>query len=243
MKLTSTLLLLASCLSGLSSAQLNPPAGTIITRCNRPGVIALTFDDGPGPNMNTLINTLNSAGAKATFFVTGTLYGCIHNRAAWVKQAYDSGHQIASHTWSHPNLSGYSSQQITTEMQRLEGALNRILGGVKPTYMRPPYLATGGNVQSTLGGLGYRIITCDVDTQDWNNLSAQQSFQRLQQSGAGGNGHIPLMHETVASTPSQLAPLVINWAKQNNLKMVTVADCLGDTKPYVPATVAATSNC
>jgi len=241
MKLSATLLVLASTLSFTSA--LTPAPGSILTKCNRPGVIAMTFDDGPGPNMSNLINTLNAAGAKATFFVTGTLYGCIHNRASWVKQAYDSGHQIASHTWSHPNLSGYSSQQITTEMQRLEGALNKILGGVKPTYMRPPYLATGGNVASTLSGLGYRIITCDVDSQDWNGLTPAASFQRISSAGAGGNGHIPLMHETVSTTPSQLAPLVINWAKQNNLKMVTIADCLGDSQPYVSATVAATSSC
>lgn len=211
---------------------LQPAAGSIISSCNRPGVIALTFDDGPGADMGSLIDTLDAAGAKATFFVTGTLYGCIYNRANFVKKAYDNGHQIASHTWSHPNMGSYSSQQIQTEMKRLEQALVNIIG-VRPTYMRCPYLATGGQVQSYMRGDNYRIIQTDVDTQDWNNISAQQSFQRLQQAGASGNGHIPLMHETVSSTPRQLAPLVINWAKQNNLRMVTVAECLGDSQPYM----------
>lgn len=233
MKLTTTFVALALGLFSSASAgvvprdadgnlvlprQLAPAAGSIISSCNRPGVIALTFDDGPGPDMSRLVDTLNAAGAKATFFVTGTLYGCIYDRASYVKKAFDAGHQIASHTWSHPNMGSYSTDQIRVEMKRLEQALVNIIG-VRPTYMRCPYLATGGNVQNYMRSDNYRIIQTDVDTQDWNNLSAQASFQRLQQAGASGNGHIPLMHETVSTTPSQLAPLVINWAKQNNLRM------------------------
>ncbi|KAF8453384.1 hypothetical protein BDZ91DRAFT_773538 [Kalaharituber pfeilii] len=176
------------------------------------GVIALTFDDGPGPDMLNL----------ATFFVTGTLYGCIYDRASF-------------HTWSHQNLANL-------EVTKLEGALANIVGK-KPTYMQPPYLATSSNMQSVLGNLGYRIINCDIDSKDWNGLLAQASFQRIASTGASGNGHIPLMHEAVASTPSQPAPMVINWAKQNNLRMVTVADYLGDTQLCVSGTGTPNRNC
>ncbi|KAI5779647.1 chitin deacetylase-like protein [Peziza echinospora] len=222
---------------------LNPAAGSIITQCNRPGVVALTFDDGPGPDMSKLVDTLDAAGAKATFFVTGTLYGCIYNRADFVKKADKSGHQIASHTWSHANLANLGASQVQDEVLKLERALVNILGGRKPTYMRPPNLATGGTMQSTLTQLGYRIINVDVDSQDWNNVGPQASFQRIQQAGASGNGHIILMHETVSTTPSQLAPMVIKWAQDNNLKMVTVADCLGDTVLYASATAQGGSTC
>ncbi|KAG9053520.1 hypothetical protein FS842_007964 [Serendipita sp. 407] len=221
-----------------------PSAGTVMTKCTQSGVLALAFDDGPYQYTSALVNTLNQAGAKATFFVTGTLYGCIHNQAAAVKAAYNAGHQIASHSWSHPsNFGSMSTQQLTTEMQKLEGALNKIIGK-KPTYMRPPYLATGGNVLNTMRTLGYRVITNDVDAGDWNGLSAQQSEQRFQQAGAGGNGHIPLMHETYSSTVYTLVPWLINWAKQNKLRLVTVAECLGDAGgAYANPTVAATSTC
>lgn len=111
--------------------------------------------------------------------------------------------------------------ELTQQMTKLEQALMNIIG-VKPTYMRPPYLATGGNVLPTMKNLGYRVITDDVDSEDWNNKTPQQSQQKFQQAGAGGNGHIPLMHETYAGTVNTLTPWLINWAKQNNLKMVTV---------------------
>lgn len=108
-------------------------------------------------------------------------------------------------------------------MTRLETALANIIG-VKPTYMRPPYLATGGNVLSVMKTLGYRVITDDVDAEDWNGKSPAQSQQKFQQAGASGNGHIPLMHETYQGTVETLTPWLINWAKTNNLKLVTVGE-------------------
>ncbi len=73
--------------------------GVVIQKCNTPGVLALAYDDGPYQYTSQLVDILDKAGAKATFFWTGTLYGCIYNQAAAVKKAFASGHQIASHTW------------------------------------------------------------------------------------------------------------------------------------------------
>jgi hypothetical protein len=141
-----------------------------------------------------------------------------------LKSAFDAGHQIASHTWSHPqNFGSMSTSDLTSQMTRLETALANIIG-VKPTYMRPPYLATGGNVLSVMKTMGYRVITDDVDTEDWNGKTPSQSQQKFQQAGAGGNGHIPLMHETYQGTVETLTPWLINWAKTNNLKLVTVGE-------------------
>lgn len=86
--------------SPLLQSRAGPAAGTIITKCNSPNQIALTFDDGPYNYESTLVSKLNAAGAKATFFVTGTLYNCIYSQRTQLKATYDAGHQIASHTWS-----------------------------------------------------------------------------------------------------------------------------------------------
>ena len=213
-----------------------PSPGVVITKCASPGMLALAYDDGPGQYTSQLVDILNQGGAKATFFWTGTLYGCIYNQAAAVKKAFQSGHQVASHTWSHPqNFGSLSAQGIQQEMQRLEQATVNLLG-VKPAYMRPPYLATGGNVLPTLRNMNYKVITNDVDSGDWNGQSVQSSQQRFQQAGAGGNGHIPLMHEVYATTVQQLTPWLINWAKSNNLRLVTVAECLGDANGAYSAT-------
>lgn len=114
-----------------------------------------------------------------------------------------------------------SSSQLTTEMTKVEQAFVNIFGK-KPAYMRPPYLETGGSVTSVMKTLGYKIITDDVDTQDWNGASVSSSEAKFTGAGASGNGHIPLMHETYQSTATTLTTWLIDWAKQNNLKIVTV---------------------
>ncbi|KAL2133980.1 hypothetical protein VTI74DRAFT_1283 [Chaetomium olivicolor] len=204
-----------------------PSPGVVIQKCSNPGMLALAYDDGPYQYTSQLVDILNNAGAKATFFMTGTLYGCIYNQAAAVKKAYNSGHQIASHSWTHGHMGSMSADQIRTEMTKLEQGLVNIIGK-KPAYMRPPYLETGGQFLPVMKSMGYKVITNDVDSGDWNNKTPQQSEQVFQQAGAGGNGHIPLMHETYQTTVQTLTPWLINWAKQNNLKLVTVAECLGD---------------
>ena len=127
-------------------------------------------------------------------------------------------------------MGNWGSDQIAQEMNQLDQAFANLIG-VKPAHMRPPYLDTGGQVLPTLSSLGYTAVTNDVDSQDWNGFSADQSKQVFQQAGPGNNGHIPLMHETYASTVQDLTPWLIQWAGENGLELVTVADCLG-VEPY-----------
>ncbi|KAK1760264.1 deacetylase-like protein [Echria macrotheca] len=204
-----------------------PNPGIVITKCSAPGMLALAYDDGPYQYTSTLVDILDKAGAKGTFFWTGTLYGCIYNQRAAVEKTFASGHQIASHSWTHGHMGSMSASQIRTEMTKVEDALVNLVG-IKPAYMRPPYLETSGQFLPTMKSMNYKVITNDVDAGDWNNKSPQQSQQTFQQAGTGGNGHIPLMHETYSGTVNTLTPWLINWAKTNNLKLVTVAECLGD---------------
>ncbi|KAI0973750.1 carbohydrate esterase family 4 protein [Xylaria arbuscula] len=202
-------------------------AGTVITKCSKSGVLALAYDDGPYQYTSSLVDTLNAAGVKGTFFFTGTLYGCIYNQRAAVKKAFDAGHQVASHTWTHPHMGSMSAAAIQSEMEKVEQAMVNIFGR-KPAYVRPPYLETGGQFLSVMRSLNYTVINDDVDTGDWNNNSPAQSEALFQNAGAGGQGHIPLMHETYQTTVTTLTNWLINWAKTNNLKIVTVAECLDD---------------
>ena len=200
-----------------------PSPGVVITKCSTPGVLALAYDDGPYQYTSQLVDILDKGGAKATFFWTGTLYGCIYNQAAAVKKAFASGHQIASHTWTHSHMGSMSESQIRSEMTKVEDALVNLIGK-KPAYMRPPYLETGGQFLPTLKAMNYKVITDDVDAGDWNSKTPAQSEQSFQSAGTSGNGHIPLMHEVYTGTVNTLTPWLINWAKTNNLKLVTVGE-------------------
>ncbi|KAK0713281.1 hypothetical protein B0T26DRAFT_742055 [Lasiosphaeria miniovina] len=216
-----------------------PNAGVVITKCTSPGMLALAYDDGPYQYTSQLVDVLDKGGAKATFFWTGTLYGCIYKEAKAVQKAFASGHQVASHSWTHGHMGSMSADKIKQEMTKVETALVNLVG-VKPAYMRPPYLETSGQFLPTMKTLGYKVITDDIDSGDWDNKTPAQSQQKFTAAGASGNGHIPLMHEVYPGTVNTLTPWLINWAKQNNLKLVTVAECVGDpTGMYQPGNFTA----
>lgn len=72
---------------------------TVIASCTRPNTIALTFDDGPFDYTDSVLDKLDEAGMKATFFVNGQNFGSIYDYADSLQRADADGHQIASHTY------------------------------------------------------------------------------------------------------------------------------------------------
>lgn len=90
------------------------PYGADIYDCNVAGQAALTYDDGPYIYTAELLDLLKEYNAKATFFITGINLGkgSIDSEAtgypALIRRMAAEGHQIASHTWSHADLSTVS---------------------------------------------------------------------------------------------------------------------------------------
>ena len=115
--------------------------GAGIYQCANAGDIAITFDDGPSHYTSHLLDRLDAYNAKATFFITGNNLGkgMINDPSTgypdMIKRMHASGHQIASHTWSHQNSSQTSAEQWREQMVWNEIAINDILGFF-PTYMR-----------------------------------------------------------------------------------------------------------
>lgn len=147
------------------------PYGQDIYDCNDVGHVALTFDDGPYLYTNDLLDLLASYNVKATFFITGNNNGKGSIDTTWVsviQRMITDGHQVASHTWSHANLSSLAPAGQHTEMIKNEMALRNIIGKI-PTYMRPPYSECNGDCHTTMSDLGYHIIYFDLDTQDYIN--------------------------------------------------------------------------
>ncbi|KAJ6447314.1 polysaccharide deacetylase [Purpureocillium lavendulum] len=152
------------------------PYGVSIYDCQQDGDIAITYDDGPYLYTSDLLDIIKSYGGTVTFFITGNNLGKgeINDPSTpWpnlIKRMIAEGHQVASHTWTHQNLSSLTSDQVKQQMIFNEIALNDILGYF-PTYMRPPYSASNGNVDAILGELGYHIIYFNLDTEGYLNDS------------------------------------------------------------------------
>src|SRR3954466_1645019 len=90
---------LAAALAVVSiSAQDEGPG--FITTCTTPGLVALTFDDGPSPFTPKLLGYLAAAKVPATFFVLGLAINEPGGKET-LKATYDAGHQIALHSNTH----------------------------------------------------------------------------------------------------------------------------------------------
>ena len=95
--ITLALAAAAATASPLSSVQ-KRAAATVYDRCTQPGVVALTFDDGPYMFTSDVVDQFDAAGFHATFFVNGDNFATLAEYADGVRDAVASGHQIGSHT-------------------------------------------------------------------------------------------------------------------------------------------------
>lgn len=212
------------------------PYGELITTCNEPGTVALTFDDGPWQYTSDLLDILSGYGAEATFFVCGgnmggdgqiTDYGHPH----LLRRMVDEGHQVATHTWAHEDLTTVDEYGILDQLLLNEQAIVQALGRV-PTYFRPPYFSTNDDVLDTVGDLGYHVISAGVDTNDWKGDydAARQAFSQAVQGGSwdGSPGRIVLAHDIHERTVHELAAYMIEHARAAGFRLVTVGECMGD---------------
>ena len=87
-----------------------------------------------------------------------------------LQRIHAEGHQIASHTWTHADLSALSWDAMTAEITNNEQAFLNVLGFI-PTYFRAPYLSCNAPCMSFLASLGYKIIDTNLDTKDYENTS------------------------------------------------------------------------
>ncbi|EDR09239.1 carbohydrate esterase family 4 protein [Laccaria bicolor S238N-H82] len=137
--------LVALCLVALVSAspterRQGGPSARVVTSCTQHNTVALTFDDGPWIYLNDVSDTLTANNVIGTFFFNGNNYACIYDddSVQRVQYAVAHGHQVASHTWSHSDLTTLNWDQIHNEMWLVEQALWKIVGRY-PAFMRPPY--------------------------------------------------------------------------------------------------------
>ncbi|KIX95030.1 uncharacterized protein Z520_09340 [Fonsecaea multimorphosa CBS 102226] len=213
--------------------------GQFIANCYVPRTIALTYDDGPSQNTEELLDILNEAGAKATFFITGNSNGKgpIDTTQNWtdvVRRMVMDGHQVASHTWSHEDMNEMGSQARLLDMAKNERALVNILGKY-PAYMRPPYLHCNNETGclNDMRDLGYHVISYAFDSGDWmtpNNLTAMtdridQVFQRPDEQL---NRMLLIQHDTIRTSAIELTKYVLDVISRRGWKAVTVGECLND---------------
>lgn len=191
--------------------------------------IALTFDDGPSAKLTPkLLDLLAAHHIKATFFLIG------QNAAEYpdiVAREAKEGHEVANHSWSHPNFNKMSDEAVRSQVRRTDDAIRTAMGS-RPTLLRPPY----GNITARQKKwinqeFGYKIVLWDVDPLDWRRPGPSVVCNRIVKNTRAGS--IVLAHDIHPGTIEAM-PCVLKELEAKGFKFVTVSELITMQTPIPP---------
>jgi peptidoglycan-N-acetylglucosamine deacetylase len=200
----------------ISTAGMFPRAGWLGPNVTRlpapaPGVLALTFDDGPDPEVTPqVLELLARAGHRATFFCVGERVEAHPELAAAIVAA---GHGIENHTYSHPNgfaLSGPGG--MLREVEGAQAVLERIAGR-RPSWFRAPAGIQNPFLPFVLARAGLSLVSWTRRGFDTVTPDAARVAARLIGPGLHP-GDILLLHDRVAVTLDALPRLLDEMARR-----------------------------
>ncbi|TCD70644.1 chitin deacetylase [Steccherinum ochraceum] len=148
---------------------------TDITTCPDKLTWGLTHDDGPAPYTPNLLQYLAQVNLSTTFFNVGSRVISYPNT---IRDAYMAGNQVAVHTWSHPQMTTLTNEEIIAELGWTRKVMRDVLG-VTPLYWRPPY----GDIDDRVRAIGQAMNLIPVM---WTRLSPTVTFDTGDFNVAGG---------------------------------------------------------
>ncbi|OAN41584.1 polysaccharide deacetylase family protein [Mycolicibacterium iranicum] len=200
-----------------------PVAEADAVDCARVKCVALTFDDGPGPYTDRLLQILGAHGAQATFFLIGDRVAADPAAARRIAAA---GMEIGNHTWQHLDMTTLPPQDVAVQFSRATDALVAATGQ-RPVLARTGFGAIDDAVLAEAGRQGLAVINWDVNTLDYkNDFAATRDLLRTQVRP----NSVVLLHDTLAPTVDLMAGLVPELTA-DGYHLVTVSQMLGPRPP------------
>ena len=221
------------------------PSSYVVQRTgDRPGLLALTFDDGPDPRWTpTILDILKRENVPATFFIIGK------NGQAYpdlVRRIVDEGHEVGNHSFTHPNLG-----EIPLSLTELElNATQRLIEsevGRSTVLFRPPYFGDAEadkpqEVEPALVAqrLGYIMVGVRIDPDDWQlpvtaDQIVQRTIDRAMDSNPETRGEIVLLHDSGGDRAATIEalPRLIHELRARGFRFVAVSDLAGLSRDQV----------
>ena len=182
-------------------------------------MIALTFDDGPGPGTRRILRALEAVDGRATFCMVGDRVDAYAQTARMVAS---QGSEIATHTLTHPNLAKLSAEGVRAELEQSIAAIERVTG-VRPGVLRPPYGSTSEDVRQVCRDMGVVIANWNVDTEDWRVRDAEAILNHVLDNAR--DGAIVLCHDLYLETAAAMERAVVELAERG-YQLVSVSELL-----------------
>lgn len=165
-------------------------------------LVALTFDDGPGPFTDQLLDELERLHVPATFFVVGYQ---LPEFAPQLQREVDLGLTVGDHTADHAALGRLSRRDQKRQIVDNAAEL-RSFGVSFPRLFRPPYGSYNATTHALLGRQRMLSVLWSVDSEDYTRPGAGAIVRNV--VDAVQPGSIVLMHdgggdrtETIAALP------------------------------------------
>ncbi len=189
--------------------------------------VAITFDDGPSPYTEKLLNFLKENDIRVTFFLVGNRMS--YYKDELVREAAE-GHELGYHSYAHDIQTGLSTERITSDFNKSDKLLFDMTGKHFTVWRTPG----GGYNNRVVNAVPLPHIMWSVDTLDWQTLNANSVYRAIVNSSRDGD--IVLIHD-LHRTSVDGAIMAMEQMLKGDYEFVTVTELLSrDGTPPKPST-------
>lgn len=192
------------------------------------GVIYLTFDDGPSNITSSILDLLDKYGIKATFFVTNN----VNNYPNILKRAYNSGHSIGLHTYTHEYSTVYSSvNNYFLDLSKIDNAVYNIIGihskiirfpgGSSNTISRNYSIGIMSTLSNEVVNRGYNYFDWNIDSNDAGSdvYNSSNIYKNVINGLSHNKANVVLMHDSGSHNATYMAlDSIITYAINNGYR-------------------------
>lgn len=170
-------------------------------------VLYLTFDNGYENGFTApILDTLKEKEVPAAFFVTGHY---IKDQPDLIKRMAAEGHIIGNHSWSHPDMTTTSNEQIKSELRKVKDGVAQLTGQSIMNYLRPPRGIFNDRVLAVSREEGYTSVFWSLAYKDWevnNQKGADYAYQQVMKQLHPGS--IMLIHSVSSDNAGALGRII-----------------------------------
>ena len=170
-------------------------------------------------DIDSILETLKNNNVHITFFMVGDW---VDKYPEAVKKINEAGHEIGSHSNTHPHVNKLSAEKNLEEINLSVAKIQKITGQ-KTNIYRAPYGEYNNTIIKTAEENGYYTIQWNLDTLDYKGLTGEQMWNRLKNKLE--NGAIILSHNGTKHTAASLDMLIKN-IKSKGYEIITVSQLI-----------------
>ncbi len=194
----------------------------ILTRFStRERTLALTFDDGPSPHTERILDILQAHGAQATFFVLGEQ---ARRFPHLIRRMAAEGHAIGLHGETHRALVLASPGDVRGELARAAQSVREACGpaGAQCVWFRPPHGFKSVTLPFVARRAGYKMAAWSVNGRDYAPSQTPQGVA-LRVLREARPGMVALLHDGPGQSAAMEAlPLLLDGLRARGLRCVSL---------------------